>query len=528
MGERCKVIFGIDRRPSGFADVVLGMLAQLSVCERANVDVWVYFRGTKTPGQPECEALVHRIRKAGYEPEVVNLQIVGDGSYERSDDMLEIPYPSSAMHVASICLELASLMQPVASSPKTLLEQRDALVAGRVKASSGTQGRPVVAFIAQFVVTWGSVADCFAALERSGRVQVEIVAFESTIKSVDTNTADYFAQQGIPVRDAAWFRKMLHDPQSGLAAVFGYEPWDHLRPSDLSYQAIASRGIPIFYMTYGASVGGYAYTGHHAYNMPAHQLASRIYSYSESYRLEMAERCDSGNAHVRVLGAPKYDQIWRIKQRDDSLFEDPVVLWNPQFSTEKGGFSTFIEMTAPLVKFFESHPRFTLIARPHPRVWDDAEKEGGEYLAAVTALRDAAHRLDNVEIDRSSSYHESFARSTCLVSDLSSLIAEFLVLGKPILYLHRHDGGGTNAFGDFLFALDVAGEWRDVELFLEGQRAGKDEKKWVREYFLDARFPPIDGRSGERIADDLLSTLVELGFSLPEGPASERADRRAS
>src|SRR5690606_4518609 len=101
-----------------------------------------------------------------------------------------------------------------------------------------------------------------------------------------------------------------------------------------------------------------------------------------------------------------------------------------------------------------------------------------------------------------------FAASDALISDLSSLITEFMPTGKPVLYLHRSDSPGVNEDAEYVFSLDIATSWPGVEAFLDDVVAGIDRGAERRRLSLERHFTHLDGQSGQRIADELVSGLL--------------------
>ncbi|GMA88881.1 hypothetical protein GCM10025868_41310 [Angustibacter aerolatus] len=69
-------------------------------------------------------------------------------------------------------------------------------------------------------------------------------------------------------------------------------------------------------------------------------------------------------------------------------------------------------------------------------------------------------------LDESADYRDAMAAADSMLSDLGSLATEFLLTGRPLLYLHRTDGPGPSAEGGYLHETDVATEWSQVEAWL--------------------------------------------------------------
>ena len=130
----------------------------------------------------------------------------------------------------------------------------------------------------------------------------------------------------------------------------------------------------------------------------------------------------------------------RINKKD---FEDeisawhesgrPKLLWTPRWSTDKSiGGSHFFDYKDDLIEVAEKG-YCNLIIRPHPLMFSNFVKTGEmtkeEYITFCKMCKEK-----NVLIDLSEVYLRTFIDTDILITDLSSIVQEFFVLGKPIVY----------------------------------------------------------------------------------------------
>lgn len=443
-----------------------------------------------------------------------SVELLGESEARESEQLAWVKASddprATALAVANLAAVTFVLQDKPAESSRTddpteLLRRRDALAAQRE--SLRKADRPMLVVIAQVQSTWGAVDDIVRALHQRTDLKVEIVAVESEHELRSTSTSDFLRAAGFTPRDLGWLQDQLRNPSLGLAGALFYDPWDGLRPEVARSQTLAALGVRIAYVPYGTNVGGGKDTESYAYNLPVHQLASRIYARSHKQKDMFRDFCASGDSHVQVLGVPKFDRMRDLPPKPTT--GPVVILWNPHFSIEDGGWSTYMSYVDNFLAYAGEHPDVTLIVRPHFRLLRDAPLVGGALSEKVEHLMAAPARLANIEIDTKPDHLESFRRADVMVSDLSSLFPEFLVTGKPILYLHRPDSPGVNLDAQYFFEGPVALDWHGIETFLEDARARRDGGARHRQLTIARHFERLDGRSSERIAADIASMITD-------------------
>jgi hypothetical protein len=381
---------------------------------------------------------------------------------------------------------------------------------------------PIIVAVAQVQSTWGALDAICQNLLHSDSVRLEVVALGSQAELRNQDVWHLLRSRGYEPKDLAWFENQMHDPQSAIELVLFDNPYDLLRPDVLRSTALAARGVRTALVPYGNNVGAGDHIIAMQYDTALHRLAWRVFARSEVQR-EMYERyCGVGSQHVRVLGLPKLDRVLEpavdvernpVRQHAGGR---PIVLWNPHFSVGENGWSTLDRYLSPMIEYFGAHSDAVLLVRPHFRLTHDAGVVGGPLARMMDHLAQAVAANENIVLDVEPDYLQSFQAATALVSDLSSLITEFLPTGKPLLYLHRTDGPGVNEDAEYVFALDVATSWPTARRFLDDVRAGVDRRADVRRLVVQRHFTLLDGRSARRIGHELLSSLQqELGLASP-------------
>ncbi|MBK7622177.1 MAG: CDP-glycerol glycerophosphotransferase family protein [Kineosporiaceae bacterium] len=392
---------------------------------------------------------------------------------------------------------------------------------------------PLVVALVQVQSTWPSIAEVCSRLAvraEAGEIGFEIVAFDSEHDPRPISTADFVRSQGFAPRDLAWFTAQVDDERSALALVLTDSPWDGLRPEATHALHLAERGVRLAYLPYGNNVGGGAKMMAMAYDLPLHRLAWRAFARSQTQLGLWRTHCSVGADHVRVVGLPKLDRMLALADGDadpgspnvnrrgaghpvrELAGDRPVVLWNPHFTLGPDGWSTLDRYLGPLTDWAATHPGVVLMIRPHFRLLRDLPLLGEAGQALLAALHAAADTHPNIVLDTETDYLPAFTVADAMISDISSLITEWLPTRRPICYLHRLDGPGANADAEYLFSLDVATSWAGVREFLDTLAAGHDPGRDRRDLVLSRHFECLDGQSSARIAAELVDGLrAELG-----------------
>ena len=144
------------------------------------------------------------------------------------------------------------------------------------------------------------------------------------------------------------------------------------------------------------------------------------------------------NTKLIISGFPKFDLISHCQYDNSKNVDNYTALWTPRWSTTENN-CFFFEYKDKILKYCDENPEFYLIFRPHPQAfleWNArnelTEDEAKEYIGLY-------EKKQNAEIDKEKDYLVTFQRVDCFITDFSSLMAEYLLTGKPIIYCHRTD-----------------------------------------------------------------------------------------
>ena len=218
---------------------------------------------------------------------------------------------------------------------------------------------------------------------------------------------------------------------------------------------------------------------------------------------------------VEVTGYPKLDRlhgaamlprIAKEKGGENSL----QVLWTPRWRTNEGN-CHFFEYKEFFSSYFAKHSESNFVFRPHPLCFQNFIKTGEMDEEEVSRMEAEYASKQNLLIDESGSYEEAFLKSDILVSDISSLLLEYFVTGKPIIYTHKVD-----SFNDLGQELAKGFYWvrNEAELnkTLTTLMSGEDPLRQIRQELIGSLFSTSrEINAGARVKNVLSEKFASEG-----------------
>jgi teichoic acid ribitol-phosphate primase len=238
--------------------------------------------------------------------------------------------------------------------------------------------------------------------------------------------------------------------------------------------------------------------------------------YAEAFRQPL-------DRFVSHLGIPRTDLFFdpervataaaRIRARYGIPPDRRVILYAPTFrgeSVTRARFEDHLDLSILREELGEDH---VVLVRLHPFIRDRA--------GLGPALRDFA-----IDVSDWPDMNELMLVSDILVTDYSSAIYEFALLGRPIVFFAPDQEAYVRERGFYMdFPADAPGPVFERSRELAGYlRAGEFDLERVHA-FRQASFDVADGRATARLVDELL--LPALGARESNGPGRTRAGRAA-
>ena len=282
-------------------------------------------------------------------------------------------------------------------------------------------------------------------------------------------------------------------------------PFDWNRPRYARSDVLKKYGTRLAYITYGIEIADTSHAHKDNYTT-AVKNCWRVYTFSDRMRADYAIFCNNGVA-VRACGHPIFDALYCREKfslpeevRSGALGRK-TILWYLQFPrldllTEYNEF----------VKTVSASEDFFFIAQIHPKFLDCKE----ELQDQVNALVEELENLPNVYIDRDADYRSCLMLSDYIITDRGAIMVEGAAAGVPILYMSSADFHEpmTEAVRPLVESYVQGHTAEDMTSFVEDCRNGLDLQKDAREKAFHECIPYFDGKCGERIKEDIATSLM--------------------
>lgn len=203
-------------------------------------------------------------------------------------------------------------------------------------------------------------------------------------------------------------------------------------------------------------------------------------------------------------GFPRFDLLINNKKEKNEKY---TVAWMPrwEFDKEKKDqkYSHFLEYYEEFMRFVNENKQINFIFRPHPLMFETIIKEKILTEDELNLIIKQMKQIENLEIDINKDYLPTIFKADILIADETSLLAEYFVTGKPIIYCDNAQG--FNKDGKTMDkTLYHAKEWNEVEKQIKLLESGKDEKKEERQITLKKLLPNNSGNIGKSIIKYIL------------------------
>jgi hypothetical protein len=328
----------------------------------------------------------------------------------------------------------------------TSLKATWAAIARRWPVKLAGAGRPTrIAFLCHMPALWSKLEPVYQAARGAADFDPVVIAAHRDAE-LRRETARFLASKGIRVEGSA------DEPSTGLETlkpdyVFHSVPYEHFYPDHLQASAVR-RYARLCYVPYVGQLiydSGVAETTHHTAYFQLLSLAFLADEWERSRILKNGAWPDCKSV-IKVVGSPHAEMVALAANRMTTATSSrPGVLWTPRWHTGEGNCHFFDHKDLLLEKAEQAEITFTF--RPHPLCLPHLLKSGeltqGEHDRYLDRIARCPHaRLDDGDYMQALRDHEVF------VSDMSSLLGDAFLTGKPVIYTHRVDH--FNELGRFM------------------------------------------------------------------------------
>lgn len=161
------------------------------------------------------------------------------------------------------------------------------------------------------------------------------------------------------------------------------------------------------------------------------------------------------------------------------------VLWTPRWTVDdKLGGSNFFRYIDNIFENFVNNEKFAFVFRPHPYAFDNYVKLGLITEERKQKYLDTIYESDNSKYDFEDDYFDTLRDADVAIMDISSIIPERFITGKPIIFCHNLGGEILNdKMKEMLQYMYNAYSFEDIVKIIYEISSGNDYLKDKREEY---------------------------------------------
>ncbi len=410
------------------------------------------------------------------------------------------------------------------------IEQQENMIASLARANFRTRcmlkrnhNQPIsVLFICHLPSLWGMFASLYESMRKDKGFMVNVLAVPYQHNSVpkgkykDGKMFEYLSNNSVSVMRG--YNEMTDEwidlEKHKIDYVFYQTPYKIL-PDHLSIENV-SLSSKVCYMPYGSCI----FSGEvdEIVHPPSFfRYASFIFAENkiakEAYFKKISNYRWFDRTKLILSGNTKFDYLLENKIISGKTWKRGYregikrILWTPRWCTHEGT-SHFFDYKDMFINFCKINKDVDFVFRPHPLCFQNFLKTGELSSEELFNMELFYENSDNMIMDNSGEYIDTFLSSDVLVSDISSMLLEYFVTGKPIIYTHR-----VNAFNDYgkiiadsLYWVRNESELRET---LDMLISGNDPLKQKRIDICNSLSLIGEGKASEKIIETIRNDFID-------------------
>ena len=183
-------------------------------------------------------------------------------------------------------------------------------------------------------------------------------------------------------------------------------------------------------------------------------------------------------------------------------------MWTPRWSYDsKVGGSHFLEYKDIIIRLKGFYPEIILTFRPHPLLFEELiakslmKKEDIESYLIVL-------KQNNIKYDWGAPVFDTFKGTDVLITDYSSMIIQFFITGRPVIYCDSSNIQLNDEFKKLAEGMYVAKCEKDIFYYMQKLQNGED-------YLFDKRQEIIQNnlKTHENATENIVNWLEKDYYS---------------
>ena len=181
------------------------------------------------------------------------------------------------------------------------------------------------------------------------------------------------------------------------------------------------------------------------------------------------------------------------------------VVWTPRWTTDLAlGGSNFFTYYLWFLDYAKKRNDIDFLLRPHPLTFSNFVQKGLLREEDIAQYKAEIEKTSNVSLDREKEYIYTLWNSDVLVSDMSSVVAEYFVTGKPLIFcMSNMILEPEEEMKKLLEGCYVVYNAEELEHCLERLASGQDDLKERRRELIEEVFGDTLYTATENIVEEL-------------------------
>ena len=269
------------------------------------------------------------------------------------------------------------------------------------------------------------------------------------------------------------------------------QPYNICRPEQLKSNEL-SKYAKLFYIEYG-----YNTTKNIALDCLPKDFIKDVSLFflqnktEEVWYSEYFKEINNNKTKCFVTGFPRFDELSLYKDAESNCWKNKHenkfrVLWTPRWCLNENN-CHFFKYKDKLFNLFKNNSLYDFVFRPHPQAFDNWIAESLISNNEIEIMKEMFYESMNLTLDFNKNYLDTFYSSDCLITDYTSLIGEYFLTGKPIIYCYSEDSI-VNPEGNITKGFYYVKNWQELEGTLNMLQSGNDPLKNTREELIKTEF----------------------------------------
>ncbi|WP_283170300.1 CDP-glycerol glycerophosphotransferase family protein [Curtanaerobium respiraculi] len=372
-----------------------------------------------------------------------------------------------------------------------------------------------VCFLMQYVQAWNKFESLYALLLADERTRPVIVCVPNDLGCApdENDVLRFFQGKGYECvnakqSDGSW----LDLRELNCAYTFYSRPYNVYLPRCYRSSVVSSY----------SKVCNILYGMHTNKTQVAPVMNKDFYAYCYCYYASTSEDLEFYQSDIQRNTAQRsiflgYPGVTNMVERKDSADSGAwgnhtgqfKVIWTPRWSTDPvvGG-SNFLVYEKLFLDLAQRREDVCFLFRPHPLTFPHFVKTGEMTAEQVKEYRRACRALSNVVLDESGEYAASFWSSNALVTDISGVLFEYFVTGKPVVFCPPTGIGAPDyveTLNRMLDGMYIAHTFDEVSDYVTMLSAGEDPLRDMRREIIEEIWGDTLSSAPQLILEDIIS-----------------------